>query len=57
VIENNKIDKLMLHALAISFIYKSIEQKYFAKLNPEMISNFKKLGLKIPKENFIREYF
>ena len=56
-IDKNKINKLMLHAFAISFFYKKAKQIYFAKLDPEMIKNFKKLGLKIPKENTIKQYF
>ena len=56
-IYKNKINKLMLHAFAISFFYKKAKQIYFAKLDPEMIKNFKKLGLTIPKENFITQYF
>jgi len=57
LIDNNKINKLMLHAFAISFVYKNVKQRYFAKLNPEMIKSFKELGLKIPKENTIKQYF
>lgn len=57
LIVDNKVDKLMLHAFAISFVYNNEKQLYFAKLDPEMEKNFKKLGLKIPKENFIKQYF
>ena len=56
-IADNKIDKLMLHSFAISFVYNNEKKLYFAKLDPEMTKNFKKLGLKIPKENSIRQYF
>ena len=46
----------MLHALAINFSYKNKNTFHFAKLNDEMTNNFKKFGLKIPKEKTIEKY-
>ena len=54
--KNNKKTKLMLHAFGISFDLKNIKQKYYAQLDKEMINNFKKFGLKIPKNDDIKKY-
>ena len=51
-----KNTQLMLHALAINFSYKNKNTFHFAKLNDEMTNNFKKFGLKIPKEKTIEKY-
>lgn len=49
-------EKLMLHALGISFFIENIKKIYFAELNKDMVNNFKKFGLKIPKKNIIEKY-
>ena len=52
----HKNTQLMLHALAVNFSYKNKNTFHFAKLNDEMTNNFKKFGLKIPKEKTIEKY-
>ena len=53
--ENNK-SELMLHSSAINFLYKNKKQFFVAEIPEKMKNNFKKYGLKIPKNKFIEQY-
>ena len=46
----------MLHSSAINFLYKNKKQFFVAEIPEKMKNNFKKYGLKIPKNKFIEQY-
>ena len=52
----NKKSELMLHSIAIKFLYKNKKQFFIADIPENMKNSYKKYGLKIPKNSFIEKY-